>query len=286
MRTYLECIPCFLKHSLDVSRLVTEDDALQEMIMKKVLSLLRDVRSEESPPLTTARMHRVIRSLTGEPDPYSSYKETFNHIALGLFPRLKARVQISEDPFETALRMAIAGNTIDCISAAELDESQLFESIEDSLSCPLDRSVIAGLASSISEAERILYIGDNAGEVVFDRLLLEEMPREKVTFVVRGSPILNDATMEDAVAAGISPQVQTIDTGSDAPGVILEECSAVFRDRLTDADLIIAKGQGNFETLSDNEKPIFFLFKVKCSVVSRDTGAGIGRVMVYRGGRG
>ena len=284
MKTYLECIPCFLEHSLDVSRLATQDTALQQKIVKSVLRVVCNVRFEEPPPLTTARIHRAIRSLTGEVDPYRGFKRAFNQIALGLFQEMKARVEGSRDRFETALRMAVAGNTIDCITAVELDESQLLESIEDSLSCPLDGNAVADLASSVREAKRILYIGDNAGEIVFDRLLLEEMPAEKLTFAVRGANILNDATVEDAAETGVSQQVRTIDTGSDVPGIVLSECSEVFRRCFEKADLVIAKGQGNFETLSETEKPIWFLFKVKCPVVSVHTASDIGRAMVYRGG--
>jgi uncharacterized protein with ATP-grasp and redox domains len=286
MKTYPDCIPCFLKHSLEVANMVTGDGQLQEKIMKRVLDVVSDVRFEEPAPVTTARMHRAIRELTGEPDPFRRFKHVFNQIALDLYPRMKARVEESEDRFESAVRIAIAGNTIDCILAADLDMTQLLESIEDSLSSPLDGAMTLELSSSIDKAERILYIGDNAGELVFDLILLDEMPKERVTFAVRGLPILNDATMKDAADAGLTEEVHVVDTGSDIPGVVLSDCSTAFRKYFDEADLVIAKGQGNYETLSEVDKSVFFLFKVKCPVVARDTGSRIGSAMIHHTVRG
>jgi uncharacterized protein with ATP-grasp and redox domains len=132
----------------------------------------------------------------------------------------------------------------------------------------------------MSRAEDILYLGDNAGEIVFDRLLIEQLPCEKITFVVKGRPILNDAVMEDAQIVGLTDMVDVIDNGSDAPGTILESCSETFRRRFDQSDLIIAKGQGNYETLSEVDKNIFFLVRPKCSVLARHLGREIGSLVL------
>ena len=130
------------------------------------------------------------------------------------------------------------------------------------------------------EAKDILYLGDNAGEIVFDRLFIEQMPHEKVTYVVRGEPIINDVTIEDAREVDMFDLVDVIDNGSDAPGTILETCSHEFQQRFASSDLVIAKGQGNYETLSDVNKRIFFLLQVKCPVIAKDIGFEVGSFIV------
>ena len=146
---------------------------------------------------------------------------------------------------------------------AHLDESCVSAATEEALSAPLNGDAQA-FAQAVSRAGRILYLADNAGEIAFDRLLLEQMPVEKVTVVVRGSPVINDATIADTQSAGIPGLVEVIDNGSDAPGTILEDCGDDFRRRFAAADLVIAKGQGNYETLSDVDKDMFFVLKAKC----------------------
>ena len=164
---------------------------------------------------------------------------------------------------------------------ASLDESQVLESIEHALATPLEGDVDA-LATAMAQAKRILYLADNAGEIAFDRLLLEQMPVEKVTVAVRGAPVLNDATIADTQAAGIPGLVEVIDNGSDAPGTILDDCSAAFRGYFDAADLVFAKGQGNYETLSDVSKNIVFALKAKCPVIARHLGCPVGSAVLKR----
>jgi uncharacterized protein with ATP-grasp and redox domains len=135
---------------------------------------------------------------------------------------------------------------------------------------------------AVNESESILYLADNAGEIVFDRLLIEQMPTEKVTVAVKGSPVINDATIEDAIHAGLPQIVDVIENGSDAPGTILENCSQAFRDHFAKADLVVAKGQGNYETLSDVNKNIFFILKAKCPVISRNIGCEVGEMILQK----
>jgi len=151
---------------------------------------------------------------------------------------------------------------------------------------PIDRGAVHRLKVAVERAKEILYLGDNTGEIVLDRLLIEQMPREKLTYVVRGHPILNDALMEDAQIAGLTDLVEVIDNGSDAPGTILETCSEAFRGRFEQADLVIAKGQGNFESLGDTRRAVFFLLRPKCAVLARHLGCDLGRLMVLESGDG
>jgi len=282
MRTYLDCIPCFARQALDSARLETEDRRIHEQVMRDTLSLITRMDFRQSPPAMAQKIHRLIRDRTGVHDPYRDLKHRFNKMALDLYPELSRRVEASADPFETALRLAIAGNIIDLGVKTGLSEAQIQKAINRSFTAPLHTEIVRQLTDAIPSAKQILYLGDNAGEIVFDRLLIEQMPREKVTFVVRGQPVINDATIEDARIAGLTDIVTVIENGSDAPGTILEDCSQEFRDRFEQADLVIAKGQGNYETLSDVDKNIFFILKAKCTVIARGLGCEVGEMILRK----
>ena len=282
MRIFLDCIPCFVRQALDSARLATNDEQIHEKVVREVLRLAADLDISQSPPAIGQQMHRLIRELIGNNDPYHRIKEQFNNLALKLYPELEERVRESEDPFATAVRLAIAGNIIDFGVKTSLAESDVEKTIEQSLNGHLDDTQIQEFKDAVTEAEKILYLADNAGEIVFDRFLIEQLPTQRVTVVVKGEPVINDATMEDAKTAGLTNKVEVIDNGSDGPGTILETCSQAFRNRFEDADLIIAKGQGNYETLSDLDKNIFFILKAKCPVIARDLGCEVGEMILRK----
>ncbi|MFH1746565.1 MAG: ARMT1-like domain-containing protein [Planctomycetota bacterium] len=281
VKTFFDCIPCFIRQALDAVRMVTDDEQVHGRLLQEVLRAASEMDLSQSPPAMGQHIHRQIRQLTGDKDPYREIKCQHNRLALQLYPELRARVYRSDSPLETALRLAIAGNVIDLGVNTHLEETQVFEAIEQSLALPLDGDADK-FAAALDQAESIMYLADNAGEIAFDRLLLEQIPSEKVTLVVRGSPVINDATMADAQVAGIPGLVEVIDNGSDAPGTILEDCSAEFRRSFERSDLIIAKGQGNYETLSDEPKDIFFVLKAKCPVIARDLGCQVGSLVLRR----
>jgi uncharacterized protein with ATP-grasp and redox domains len=280
MRTYFDCVPCFVRQVLDSVRMVTEDERLHERVLREALQIASEMDLSQSPPAMAQKIHRFIREMAGVDDPYLEVKNRFNALALQLYPKLKRRVEASIDPIETAVRLAIAGNIIDFGVNSAVESSQVERTIVESLTDPLDTESLEVFKNVISQAEDILYLGDNAGEIVFDRLLIEQLPCEKVTFVVKGGPILNDAVIEDAQIVGLTDIVDVIDNGSDAPGTILDGCSETFRRRFDRSDLIIAKGQGNYETLSDVEKNIFFLVRPKCNVLARHLGCEIGSLVL------
>ena len=281
METYFDCIPCFIRQTLDALRLVTDDKEVQERVLRDVLSVASNMDLTQSPPVIGQYIHRKIREFSGVADPYRKIKDRFNHLAKELYPQLKARVQISANPLETAVRLAIAGNIIDCGVNGNLKESAIVEGIEHALTEPLE-GPLAEFSAAIDQAEKILYLADNAGEIFFDRLLIEQMPLDRVTVVVKAIPIINDATMSDAQAAGLTDLVEVIDNGSDAPGTILEDCSETFIGRFERADLVLAKGQGNYETLSGVEKDIFFVLKAKCPVIAEHLGCEVGSLVLRR----
>jgi hypothetical protein len=283
MRTYFDCIPCFVRQTLDAVRFVTDDEAIQAEVLRKVLRAVSEMDMRMAPPVMGQQIHRLIRELTGRHDPYRRVKDHFNRLAMDLYPDLKARVERSSDPLEAAVRVAIAGNVIDFGIGASLSESALRKTIERAMTDPLCGSV-DGLRRAAPEARDILFLADNAGELVFDRVLIETVSTEKVTVVVKGQPIINDATIEDARAAGLTDRVAVIDNGSNAPGTLLETCSGAFRKRFDEADLVIAKGQANYETLSESRREVFFLLMAKCPVIARDLECEQGALIVRRSG--
>jgi damage-control phosphatase, subfamily I len=283
MRTYFDCIPCFLRQTLDALRRLEATQAVQEKVLRSALRMVAELDLQRSPPAMAQVIHRLIREATGEGDPYREVKKQLNDFALELYPRLRRRVEDASDSFEMAVRLAAAGNVIDLGVKSGLEEAEIVGVIEDSLSAPLDAAAVEQLRSAADAAERILYVGDNAGEIVLDRLLVEQFGAAKVTFAVRGSPIINDATMDDAQLCGMTDLVEVVDSGSDAPGTILTDCSEAFRERFSTADLVLAKGQGNYETLSNVAGPIFFLLKAKCPVIARDVGLPLGSLVLKAG---
>jgi len=282
MQIFVDCIPCFIRQALDAARLATDDQQIHEQVVREVLALANDLDMSQSPPVMGQKIHRLIRQLVGVEDPYRDVKRQFNNAALQLYPRLRTYIIESKDRLETALRLAIAGNIIDFGVNSTLQESDLEKMIGECLVVDLSDMHLGPFQQALDEAEEILYIADNAGEIVFDRLLIEQLPIEKVTVVVKGSPIINDATMEDAVLAGLPRIVEVIDNGSDGPGTILETCSQAFVDRFREADLVVAKGQGNYETLSDVDKHVFFVLKVKCPVIAKDLGCEVGEMILRK----
>jgi uncharacterized protein with ATP-grasp and redox domains len=286
VRTYFECLPCALRGTIDALRRVTFDEAVQERVLRGVLRAALDMDFRRPPPVMGQLIHRLIRDETGNPDPYREAKERLNGFALELLPDLRRRVQQSGDPFEAAARLAAAGNIIDLAAKSGLEEPEVRAALDESLDRPLDPGAVAGLRLAAEAAREILYIGDNAGEIVLDRLLVERLGPEKVVFAVRGGPTINDATRADAGMSGMADLVEIVDSGSDAPGTILEDCSEEFRQRFREADLVLAKGQGNYETLSGRagRRGVFFLLRAKCPVVARDVGCPVGSLVLMENG--
>ena len=233
------------------------------------------------PPVMGQQIHRTVKSISGNEDPYQGVKAHFTRYALQAVPGNAGKPSSNQLP---PLRPP-SGSPLPRMPSTSVRlpmwsslTASLF--IRRALSEKLHGDAAATAETPRGRRERILYLGDNAGEIVFDRLLIEQLPMEKVVFCVRGAPVINDATMEDAKAAGIAALVETMDNGSDAPGTILAECSDHFRRRFDAADLVISKGQGNYESLSDADKKIFFILKVKCEVIARHIGCAPGSLVV------
>jgi damage-control phosphatase, subfamily I len=280
MKTYLDCIPCFFKQALFAARAATKDEKKAKEVLDRVARLIPTIPLSNSPPETARLIYSAVREVTGVADPFKAYKETSIQKALSLYGELKSMVKNSEDPLQAALRVAIAGNVIDLGANPDFDlEKEMKGVMHEGLS--LDH--YESFRESLEKARTVLYLGDNAGESVFDRILIEALGKNTI-YAVRAIPIINDATVEDAEKSGINEVAQILSSGCDAPGTILKRCSPEFLAIFKEADLIISKGQGNFETLSGEEGPIFFLLKVKCPVIARHLDVSLGE-MTLRGGR-
>ncbi len=279
MKTFLDCMPCFIRQALDAVRLATSDEITHERVLCGVMDAASRMNLNQSPPVMGQQIHRIVRELSRNEDPYKHAKDRFNRHALDIYPQYKKMIERSTMPLETAVRLAIAGNIIDLGPSSEIDQSGIDDAMAHALSGRLLGN-IGLLEEAVRSAENILYLGDNSGEIVFDRLLIEQLPVNKVTFAVRGSPVINDATMADAEETGMTALVKVVDNGSDAPGTIIKECSDVFRRQFDKADLVISKGQGNYETLSDVEKDIFFILKAKCPIIAQHIGCDLGSLVI------
>jgi uncharacterized protein with ATP-grasp and redox domains len=279
MRTYLDCYSCFLRQALDGARCAGADEGKQHRVLAHVLDLLKRVEPSRTPPEVGDEVHHIVRRICGNGDPYRAEKDTSTRQALALYPQLKRQVQGSVDPLDVALRLSIAGNIIDLGPGRSYD---LWGTVERLLSQPFALDDRAALWKQLNRASEVLYLADNAGETVFDRILIEALD-VPVTYAVKGGPVLNDATLEDARAAGLDEAAALIDTGSDAPGTILDRCSPAFRAVYDAAELVIAKGQANYETLSGAGPRVFFLLQTKCPVIARDVGVPVGSIVVAQG---
>ncbi len=276
MKNYLDCYPCFLRQALSASRRAGASEDQQRLILLNTMEELRSLSVDATPPQMAFKIHQLVRQQTNNPDPYRLAKSEATQQALELYPRLKELVDRAADPLETAVRIAIAGNIIDL---GVNDSYNLEATLDRVLKQAFAINDLEPLRSSLANSSTILYLADNAGETVFDRVLIETLDIP-VTYVVKAGPIINDAIRQDAIDAGINLVAEIIDNGSDAVGTLLDDCSENFRKRFKQAELIIAKGQANYESLSDTQAPIFFLLQAKCNIIAQDLGVTEGAVVL------
>jgi uncharacterized protein with ATP-grasp and redox domains len=279
MKTYLDCIPCFVRQTLDAARTLELENETTSMLLRRILGLLQQLDWSLPPPVIGRDIHRAIRETTNDTDPYLRRKITDTESALKLLPEVEATIADSNDPFPTAVKFSIAGNAIDLGAKTGVD-ADINKTFERALTEPVDKTAVNRLEKAILNAKSVLFLADNAGEIVFDRPLLEQIGSSKVTVAVRGSPVINDATLDDAKRSGITERFRVLSNGSDTPGTWLSGCSREFVHEFESADLVIAKGQGNYESLSDQTRKIFFLFLAKCPLVSEELDVPINTYVI------
>jgi hypothetical protein len=276
MRTYLDCIPCFIKQALRAGRLATDNEMKIKRLLEETGEMLKDISIESTPPETGKLIYEKVREITGNIDPYRITKRENIQKALALYHSLKKKVEESNDGLLTAIKIAIAGNVMDFGVNENFDIDKEINEVlnKDFAICDYDK-----FKSRLDETDKIMYIGDNAGESVFDRILIEQL-NKPVTYIVREIPVVNDVTYEDALQAGIDKVATIFSSGTRAPGTILKTCSREFVEMFNNFKFIISKGQGNYEGLSNEKHHIFFLLKAKCFVIANDIGVSEGDIVL------
>jgi len=258
MQTYIDCYPCILRQAIEAARMANASPSQERKIVLETLDILKSLPEGATPPAIGSQVHRAVREIT---------------------PQLRKIIDSSKDRLEAAMRISIAGNIMDFGPNPDYD---LWEVIEKVLHQDIAVNDMRKLRAYLGRSEDILFLGDNAGEHVFDKLLIEQLPLP-VTYVVRGGPVLNDVTKADAVSIGLDQIAEVMDNGARVPGTILSLCSSKFQKKFRAADLILAKGMGNYETLSEVQAPIFFLLQVKCPIIGMDIGVPAGSTVIKKG---
>jgi uncharacterized protein with ATP-grasp and redox domains len=278
MKAEAECYLCLLSQVLRTARIIGLKDRATIELLQKGCAFLAEVDFDRTPPEISEDLYTLLARETGNPDPYQELKKHHIEKAFELYPGLKKIVESSSDPLRAALEISLAGNVIDFGATQAEDwfkDGKFLERME------LARDDYPLLKEDLSRARKIVFLGDNSGETVFDRLFIEILNR-KVIYAVRESPIINDATLKEARLSGLSGVAELVSSGCRAPGTVLEQCSLEFLRILAEADLIISKGQGNFECLEQEKGPFYFLLKAKCEVVSRYIAVPQGTLVIMR----
>ncbi len=285
MHTVPECLPCLLRQALQTARFATTDEALQLEILRAAAAHVARADTTPPPAVFSQPVYEAVARITGCHDVYASLKQATNRLALELLPEVRARVLQSTDPLAAALHAAAAGNVIDAGVNHGFDVHRDMEAL---LATPFAIDDLDALRARLRPGARLLYLADNAGEIVFDGLAIEllQAAGADVTLVVKSHPIINDAMRADAAMAGLEGRVPILETGSGDVGVNWAHAAPALRRAFDAADLVLAKGHGHFETLAGEPHPgLFLLLKAKCPVVADTAGCRLGDLVLIHGRR-
>lgn len=278
MKATLDCLGCIPVQTVRAAQIATPNSELQRHILEEVLATIPQMDIDECPAVLSLVAYETASRLSGNPDPYAPLRREQNAAALALEPELRAMVASSEHPLETALHLAAAGNIIDLGTQGEhqIDvQAAIAQVLEDRFS--IDHS--AAFYESLARCKDLLFLLDNAGEIVFDKILIEELLKHtSVTAVVKGAPMINDVIRADAEQTGLTAICEVIDNGGAFVGSPLDRVPARFLERMRRADVILGKGQGNYETVDDFPGDVFFILRAKCHVIAKHMGADFGQV--------
>lgn len=286
MKTNFNCIPCILQQTIETIQIVSDDQEVRQKTINEVLGYLQGINYSDPPPLLGKHIYDIIYKITGNNDPYREIRQKINHLALSLYDDLRKIVYQNPEPILTAAKLAVAGNIIEFTDKD--DEVHLRRIVEHVHDLNFEINHIDKFIKDILKSKKVLYLADNAGEIVFDRLFIEMLQRYyperslDFTVIVRGAPIINDATVEDAKMVELDRIAKIIDNGDYAPAMVLSEISKQARAEYDHADIVISKGQGNYETLDTESRLIYYLLKVKCPVISNVINAQTGSLVFKR----
>jgi uncharacterized protein with ATP-grasp and redox domains len=288
MKVYPECLPCFALQALHAANYSTDNESLKWEILGEACKQIATFKPGMKPVEMAEIIYPLVAQKTGVYNPYETVKHETNQHALALYPFFKALVAESNAPLETAVKLSIIGNSIDF----GVPHNHLVNLRAETLAIlhePLAIDDTNGLFSQLTKAKSLLLLADNSGEIVLDRLLLETIQDQysnlKITVAVRDVPIINDVTLEDIRETKFPASIPALSSGNKTPGVILKKANKEFLNVYTAADIILSKGQGNYEGLSDEaDERIFFLFRAKCTIIARHAGVKEGTMIVKKGG--
>jgi len=289
LKVYLDCFPCFLKQALECSGLSTDDQNVQKQILDSVMNTLISIDYKSNPPYIARDVYAQIRNITGNSDPYCGIRDKDNKEMIKVYEEIRSRILKDDNALYLACKLATGGNIIDS-GAGKRKESYGIEDLNKLLSKRPAIDDFKDLKNDLEASSSLLYLGDNSGEIVMDKLFIETIknryPDLGIYYGVRGRPVINDVTEKDASDIGLDKICSVISNGDSSPGTIIEYCSDEFKSYFNNADLIISKGQGNYETLSDiKNKKIYFLLFTKCPVIADHIGVDVGSLVIQKGNK-
>lgn len=278
MRIADDCYTCFQRQAVGICRDLGVAKYVENHVVRAVECVLDSRPESDTPPELAVAVYEAVTEVLGVQDPFAERKRNDNELALRLVPEVRLIIEKSPDRLAAAIKGAALGNVIDYAADPDFDIASEIDEIFGNGFAVYDYDLFK---KELNEAGWLLYIGDNAGEAAFDRLLIEQMGKRTV-YLTRGAPIINDCLVKDALACGLGEVADVVSSGCSMPGLVLDRCSDKVVELFRTAPLIIAKGMGNFEALSEVEAPMYFLLKIKCGVVARHTGYEVGDFIFMR----
>jgi len=267
MKVSAECMHCLVKRQADNIKKYPDEEKKAEYL-GKVLGIIANNAAEEPAPVLLSHIGRLHEEYFGKPFSFDELKKGYNAMMLEKEAEIRQKIREAADPLALALRFAQIGNFIDFGAMDSVDDGKLMEFLEQAETLPLSEDTYKKFTETLKTARKLVYMTDNCGEIVLDKLLLETIakmaPHVECTIIVRGEPVLNDATMEDALQVGIENCGKVIPNGTNIAGTYIPWLSAEAKKALDEADILISKGQGNFESLHGCGLNIYYLFLCKC----------------------
>lgn len=277
MKMQPECVACIIEQVKTVTTMLGIDQQEKDAAMRDALERLKSANYDGCTPESMGDLWQVLLTHVGDADPYAELKSLSNREAQKMIPATREKIARSSDPLTVALKYSIAGNLIDYGLKEQLPLDEQNALIDEVAHTPFSADDSEALRQALRASKTLLYLGDNAGEIVFDKLLIETIrdlfPHLSISFVVKGSPVLNDVTLREANEVGMQEVARVIDNGDSSPGTVLPRTSEAFQREFAAADVVLSKGQGNFESLNEVTKEnLFFLFTAKCDSVCVEAG--------------
>lgn len=287
MQHSIDCLPCLLQQAVRIAKNHLSTEEAQTQLVRRIMGIIANIDGDVSAPYIAHKIQISLKEALNNPDPYQKDKEYYNYEMLKLENEMTQLLASAEDPFDTGLKLAAAGNIIDFGPGYELSREVVLRTIKETLAKEYQQEVSQSLKAALEHADQILYLGDNAGEIVLDKVFIQTIkacyPELEVYFATRGKPVLNDITEADAYLVGMDRLAKIINNGTDIPGTVLEHCSSDFGKVFAEADVIISKGQGNFESLygcgRDN---LYYIFLCKCNLFMEKLGARQNDIMLMK----